>query len=75
MWYQSTIGFLIWPTIHIHPNIFYSINVLSQDYVNLGLIHCNLVTQIFWYLAGMLDFGITFESNFFDKLVEYNNLD
>lgn len=42
-WYQSAIGFLMWPAIHIYPSISYSVEALSQYYANPGPINYNLV--------------------------------
>ncbi len=49
--------------------------VLSRYCANLGLINCNFVIQIFRYLAGTLDLGITFESDTSDELVGYIDSD
>ena len=59
-WYQLAIGSLIWPALHIRPDISYSIGVLSRYCANLSPILCNLVIQIFRYLAGTLELSITF---------------
>ena len=37
--------------------------------------HCNLLIQIFRYLAGTLELGITFKSNSTDELVGYTDSD
>ncbi len=49
--------------------------VLSRYCTNPGSIHCNLVIQIFRYLAGTLELGITFKSNVTDELVGYTDSD
>lgn len=49
--------------------------VFSQYYANSGLISCNLVIQIFWYLARTLDLRITFESDTTDELNKYTDSD
>ena len=74
-WYQSAIGSLMWPAVHTRPDISYSVGVLSRYCANPGPIHCNLVIQIFRYLAGTLDFGITFRSDSTDELVGYTDSD
>ncbi len=63
----------MWPLVHTRPDISYSVGVLSRYCANPGLIHCNFVIQIFRYLAGTLDLGITFESDTTDELVEYTD--
>ncbi len=72
-WYQSAIGSLIWPAVHTRPEISYSVGVLSRYCANPSPIHCNLVTQIFRYLAGTLELGITFRSDATDELVGYTD--
>ena len=74
-WYQSAIGSLMWPAVHTRPDISYSVGVLSRYCANPGPIHCNLVMQIFRYLAGTLELGITFKSNVTDELVGYTDSD
>ena len=74
-WYQSAIGSLMWPAVHTRPDISYSVGVLSRYCANPGPIHCNLVIQIFRYLAGTLELGITFKSNVTDELVGYTDSD
>ncbi len=58
--YQSPIGSLIWSVVDTQSHISYSVKVLSRYCANLGFIYCNLVIQIFQYLAGILELGITF---------------
>lgn len=57
--YQSAIRFLMQPTIHICPNIAYSIKVFNCYCSNLRLIYYNPVIQIFKYpkddLIGYID--------------------
>ena len=74
-WYQLAIGSFLWPTIHTHPDIAYAIRVLSQYCSNLGPTYCNLVIQIFRYLSGTLELGITFTVDSKDKLVGYIDSD
>ena len=49
--------------------------VLSRYCANPGPIYCKLVIQIFRYLAGTLELGITFKSNVTDELVRYTDSD
>ena len=72
-WYQSAIGSLMWPAVHTRPDISYSVGVLSRYCANPGPIHCNLVYQIFRYLAGTLELGINFRSDSADELVGYTD--
>ncbi len=74
-WYQSAISSLMWATVHTRPDISYSVGVLSRYCANPGPINCNLVTQIFRYLAGTLKLGITFRSDVTDELVGYKDFD
>ncbi len=74
-WYQSAIGSLLWPAVHTRPDISYSVGVLSRYYANPGSTNCNLLIQIFRYLAGTLELGITFKSDSTDGLVGYTDSD
>ena len=74
-WYQSAMDFLMWPALHTRHNIAYLVGVLFRYCANPGTIYCNLVTQIFRYLAGTWNLGITFRSNTTDELVEYTDSD
>ena len=74
-WYQSAIGSLMWPAVHTRPDIAYSVGVLSRYCSNPGPTHCNLVIQIFRYLSGTLDLGITFTADSKDELVGYTDSD
>lgn len=65
----------MWIAIHIQTDIFYLVGVLSQYCANIGLIYCNLVIQIFQYLAGIFELGISFRYEKTDKLVRYLDLD
>ncbi len=65
----------MWTTVNTRTDISYSVGVLSQYCANPGPIHCNLVLQIFRYLAGTLELGITFKSNVTDELVGYTDSD
>ena len=65
----------MWPDVHTRPEISYSVGILSRYCANPGPIHCNLVVQIFWYLAGTLKLGITFRSDATDELVRYTDSD
>ncbi len=73
--YQSAISSLMWPAVHTRLNISYSVRVLSRYCANPGPIHCNLVTQIFRYLAGTLELGMIFKSDATDELVGYTDSD
>ena len=74
-WYQSAIGSLMWPAVHTRPDIAYSVGVLSRYCSNPGPTHCNLVIQIFRYLSGTLDLGITFTADSENDLVGYTDSD
>ncbi len=67
-WYQSAIGLLTYPTVPTWLDSCYSMGVFSYYGTNSGSIYCNLVIQIFQYLAWTLDLRITFESDITDKL-------
>ena len=49
--------------------------VFSRYCANPGPILCNLVIQIFRYLAWILELGINFKSNVTDELVGYTDSD
>lgn len=72
-WYQSAIGFFMWPAIYIYRDITYAVRVLSRYYSNLEPTYCNLVIQIFRYLSKTLKLGITFTASWKDKLVGYTD--
>ncbi len=74
-WYQSAIGSLIWSAVYTRPDIPYSVGVLIRYFANPDPINCNFVTQIFRYLAGSLELGITFRSDVTDELVRYTDSD
>lgn len=74
-WYQSGIQSLMQAAMHSWPDIAYAMGVLSQYYDNPGTIHYSLVIQIFRYLSGTLDPGITFITNSEDKPVGYTSSD
>ncbi len=74
-WYQAVIGSCMWPAVHTRPNIAYSLGVLSQYCINLRFTHCNLVIQMFRYMSGTLDLGITFTPNSEDEPVGYTDSD
>ncbi len=74
-WYQSAIGSLMWPAVHTRPDIAYSVGVLSRYCSNPGPTHCSLVVQVFRYLSGTLDLGITFQADSSDELVGYTDSD
>ncbi len=70
-WYQSAIGSLIWPAVHTGPDIAYSVGVFTCYCSNSRPKYDNLVIQIFRYLSGTLDLGITITANSEDDLVGY----
>ncbi len=74
-WYQSAISSLMWPSVNTQPDISYLVGVFSRYCANPGLIYCNLVMQIFRYLAGTFELGITLKSNVTDELVGYTDSD
>ena len=49
--------------------------VLSRYCTIPGSTNCNLLIQIFQYLAGTLELGITFKSDSTDELVGYTDSD
>ena len=65
----------MWPAVHTRPDIAYSVRVLSRDCSIPGPTHCNLFIQIFRYLSGTLDPGITFTADSEDDLVGYIDSD
>ena len=65
----------MWPAVHTCPDIAYAMGVLSRYCSNPGPTYCNLVIQIFKYLSGTLDLGITLTADSKDKLVGYTDFD
>ncbi len=63
----------MWPAIHIRSDIVYSRRVLGRYCSNPGVTNCKLVIQIFKYLFGTLDLGITFTAVSEDELVSYTD--
>ncbi len=74
-WYQSAIGSFMRPALNTRPDIAYSAGVLYQYCSNPGPTNCNLVIQIFRFLSGTLDLGITFTADSEDELVGYTDSD
>ncbi len=75
MLYQSAIGSFMLHGVHTRPDSSYSVRVFSRYCANPDPIYCNLVMQIFRYLAETLVLGITFKSNVTDELVGYTDSD
>ncbi len=65
----------MWPAVYTRPDISYSVGVLSRYFTNLSTTYYNLLIQIFRYLAGTLEVGITFKSDSTDELVGYTDSD
>lgn len=65
----------MWPIVHTRPDIAYLVEVLSCYYSNPGPTYCNLVIQIFKYLFGTFELGITFTDDSEDDLVDYTDSD
>ncbi len=65
----------MWLAVHSRPDIAYSMRILSRYCSNPGLTHCNLIIQIFRYLSGTFDLGITFTADPEDELVGYIDSD
>ena len=72
-WYQLAIESLMWPTLYTRPDIAYALGVLNRYYSDPGPTNCNQVIQIFRYLFGTLDLGITFTADSKDELVGYTD--
>lgn len=63
----------MWLAMHTRLNTAYLIGIFSQYCSNPRFTHCLLVVQIFCYLFGILDLGITFKVNCNDELIGYSN--
>ncbi len=72
-WYQSAISLFMWPAVHTRLKTSYLVGVLNRYCANPGPINCNLVIQIFQFLAGTLELKITLKSNVTDELVGYRD--
>ena len=57
-WYKSVVGSLMWPAIHIRPDITYAVGVLSRYCSNSSLLYCKYLQRVMRYLAGTLDVGL-----------------
>ena len=75
VWYQSAIGSLIWPAVHTRPDISYAVGVLSRYCSNPGPTHIELVKQIFRYISGTIEIGLTFRADSPDELIGYCDSD
>ena len=59
--------------MHAHPNLAYSVGILSQFCINPGLVYVELVKHVLPYVSGTLDFGLKLdgEVNISDDVVGY----
>ena len=75
VWYQSAVGSLMWPAVLTRPDISLAVGVISRYCGNPGPAHIKLVIQVFRYLAGSLDVGITYSADSPDHLIGYTDSD
>jgi hypothetical protein len=72
--YHKAIGSLMYAAIATHPNIAFSVSVLSRFLENLGEAHWEVVKCIFCYLAGMRNHTLTYGAEQHD-LIRYTDAD
>ena len=58
--YQSMLGSLMYMAIGTQPNIMFAIHYLSQHSIALVNEHLNAIKQVYCYLIGTPDLGLTF---------------
>lgn len=65
----------MWAAINSHPDLAYSVRLLSGYFANSWKTYCNLLQRIMRYVAGSFNFGLTFCKNFVENLIEYLDSD
>lgn len=65
----------MWPAVYTHLNIAYVVKIFSQYCSNPEPTYCNQVIQVFRYLSGTLELGITYTTDSKNKLVGYTDFD
>ena len=74
--YQSMLGSLMYAATGMRPGIMFAVHYLSQFSIALGLDHLITMKQVYWYLNGTQDFGITFYGNWiWENLTGFTNSD
>lgn len=61
--YQTIVGSLQFACIGTRPDIAYAVSVAAKYCTNPSTAHCNALRRLLKYLAGTLDFGISFSGN------------
>ena len=61
--YHTIVGCLQFSCIGTHPDLSYEISVAAKYCANPSPAHCNALCRILKYLAGTLQFGISFSGN------------
>ena len=74
--YQSMLGSLMYAAIGTCPDIMVAVHHLSQLSITPGPEHLNAIKQVYQYLNGTLDYGITYHGNqMSESLSGFSNLD
>ena len=58
--YQEALGSLMWLQVGTHPDLSFSINLLSCFASNPGRAHWEMLKHVLAYVKGTLDYGITY---------------
>jgi len=73
--YYKALGLLIWLQDTTHPDLFFSINLLSCFTYNPGKAYWNTLKLVLYYVKGILDYEITYHANRKLDLHSYINSD
>ena len=74
-WYQSAVGSLMWAAMMMRPDLAYSMSLLSRYLSNPGKEHVSLLANVFHYVSGTLDLGLTFSDDSSDEVIGYSDAD
>jgi hypothetical protein len=71
--YQEALGSLMWLQVATHPNLSFTVNLLSCFANNPGQNHWNALRHTLAYLKGTLEYGISYHKD--DKLCPFGYAD
>ena len=75
VYYQSAVGSLMWAVTMTHPDLAYAMLILSRYLSNPGKEHLALLKNVFRYVSGTLDVGLTFMSEDTSDVVGFTDSD
>jgi hypothetical protein len=61
--YRALVGLLNYLSVLMRPNILYAVSALLQYLDKPGIHHYHAAAQVFWYLKGTCNLGLTFFQN------------